>query len=255
VEPYCETYMDLTHDLLWEQASHGVKAIPMGYSAPVIYNAMERQGAACAKPNTAVLDSAFEVGSFHCACVLQADVADGLKVRSAARVAAMQAGDLSLIPAPTSTASQRGSPQSMDLLSASVIRSTGGRARSRNVSSALAHAGTLPPLATGRIPPGEDLRPDANPPAQGQQAAVGPVDGTGFREKAVLDGMGLATTELLLVAAQQMRALRPGETLKVVSDDFAVGEDLGAWCRMTGNELAGIIRGRGYVSCYVRRIT
>jgi hypothetical protein len=115
--------MDLTHDLLWEQASQRVRTIPAGYSAPVIYNAMEGQGAACAKPNTAALDSAFEVGSFHCACVLQGDVADGMKVRSAARLAALAAGDLPAAP------SAGGPPPVGDLFSAATLATTGGRRR------------------------------------------------------------------------------------------------------------------------------
>jgi radical SAM protein with 4Fe4S-binding SPASM domain len=240
-EPYCETYMDLTHDLLWEQASHGVKSVPRGYSPPVLYNTMERQGAACAKPNMAVVDSAFEVGSFHCACVLQADVADGMKVRSAARVAAMQAGDLSSIPPSTSTPPQGASAQAMDLLSGSVIRSTGGRARPR---------GPIGAAAASSPAAGMEHIPSENSHSNG----VGhPIVDSGFHENAVLDGMGLATTELLLRTAAQLRALRPGDTLKVVNDDPAAREDVAAWCRMTGNDLAGVVRGKGYASYYIRR--
>ncbi|HET9493157.1 MAG TPA: PqqD family peptide modification chaperone [Chloroflexia bacterium] len=255
-EPYCETFMDLTHDLLWEQASQGVKSIPRGYSSPVIYNAMERQGAACAKPNMAVLDSAFEVGSFHCACVLQADVADGMKVRSAARVAAMQAGDLSLIPTSTPTSAPSAPSQSLDLLSASVVRSTGGRSRQRRMSG-IPDAGAAPNghgAAPG--PHGSGHHPDATRPAPGPGGTQnGLAPGSQIQEDAVLDGMGLPTTELLLMIARQMRALRRGETIKVVNDDPAAREDLREWCRMTGNELAAVARGKGYASYYVRRTT
>jgi radical SAM protein with 4Fe4S-binding SPASM domain len=236
-EPYCETFMDLTHDLLWEQASQRVRNIPEGYSAPIIYNAMEGQGAACAKPNTATLDSAFEVGSFHCACVLQADVADGMKVRSAARMAAMQAGDL-----PTQASIQS---QAVDLFSTATIQNTGGRSKQRNF---------IPVFNNGRVVSDEGHSSNGHYPAEdtslSPQSSVLSPD---LQEKAVLDGMGQACVELLLTMAQQVRAIQSGEILKVVTDDPAAREDLGAWCRMTGNELVSVVKGKGYASYYVRR--
>ncbi|MBK6697118.1 MAG: hypothetical protein IPG50_33760 [Myxococcales bacterium] len=79
-EPYCETFMDITYDLLWElaleRADHRVEG-----PARVLAS-MEGEGAHCARPQTHQLDAAFEVGSFHCACVLQEDVEEGRKVRT-----------------------------------------------------------------------------------------------------------------------------------------------------------------------------
>ncbi len=243
-EPYCETFMDLTHDLLWEQASQGVKTMPKGYSSPTIYNAMEGQGAACAKPNMTVLDSAFEVGSFHCACVLQADVADGMKVRSAARMAAMQAGDL---PAHAPAASN-GQTQSIDLFSAAMIRNTGGKARGRNF---------VPSFNDDTIRDADTSMRQASTQTNGHIAAAEnspvAVQTSALRESAVLDGMGQACVDMLLAMAKQVRSLQLGEVLKVVSDDPAACEDLGTWCQMTGNELAEVVKGHGYASYYVRR--
>ncbi|HMA34134.1 MAG TPA: PqqD family peptide modification chaperone [Chloroflexia bacterium] len=227
-EPYCETFMDLTHDLLWEQASQNVGAPPAGYQAPTIYNAMEGQGAVCARPHTRATDSAFEVGSFHCACVLQGDVADGLQVRAAARLAAQTAGDL---PGPPPA----GLAQTSDLFSVAARTTTGGR-RSRPFIPAFDDPARAP-----AVPP-----PAARPP---DPPAAPPL----LQERAVFDGMGQACVELLLTMAQQVRALAPGEILKVVTDDPAAREDLGAWCRMTGNDLAAVVKGQGYASYFVRR--
>ena len=53
--------------------------------------------------------------------------------------------------------------------------------------------------------------------------------------------------------AKMVRSLEPGQVLKVVTDDVAAREDLGSWCRMTGNELIDRIKGDGCESYYIRR--
>jgi radical SAM protein with 4Fe4S-binding SPASM domain len=264
-EPYCETFMDLTHDLLWELASQGVKPVREGYSTPVVYNAMEGQGAACAKPNMKVLDSAFDVGSFHCACVLQADVADGMKVRSAARMAAMQAGDLPILdnrrwtmddnPASSSIVHRPSSAegtQSIDLFSAATLRQTGGRVRRPNFTSS-SNGNTNSGIALSV----ENEAPSVNGAERGvaietQQPTAVPKLSIG-EEAAVLDAMGRATEEVLAALARHLHSLGAGDILKVVTDDPSARDDLAAWCRMTGNELAGMVKGVGYYSFYIRR--
>ncbi len=262
-EPYCETYMDLTHDLLWEQATQGVGPIPAGYAAPAIYNAMEGQGAVCARPHTTATDSAFEVGSFHCACVLQGDVADGLKVRSAARLAAMQAGDLPAAPAAAAG-------QASDLFSVATLQQTGGRRRQPFAPAF--NDGQDGGPATGAAPECASPRPVpvavVGAPVKGHTASA-PVGAATDQpalvtppalpvpavlvEAAVFDGMGQACVDLLLAMARQVKALAPGAILKVVTDDPAAREDLAAWCRMTGHELADTVKGKGYASYYIRR--
>ena len=250
-EPYCETFMDLTHDLLWEQADRGVKTVPKGYSSPMIYNSMEGQGAACAKPNMAVLDSAFEVGSFHCACVLQADVADGMKVRSAARMAAMQAGDLPTHP----PAAANGLPQSIDLFSTAMIRNTGGKSRRPNFvpsfdENEITHAES--PVQQASTQTGSWAKPNTGHIAAAGNPTVA-AHVSDLQESGVFDGMGQACAHLLPVVAKRLRSLQLGEILKVVTDDPAARDDLTAWCRMTSNELAEVVKGHGYASYYVRR--
>lgn len=234
-EPYCETYMDITHDLLWELASDGVGPLPSGYAAPIIYNAMEGEGAACSRPHTNTLDHAFEVSSFHCACVLQGDVADGLKVRSASRLAAMAAGDL-----PTAA----GATTSADLFS--IHRDEQSAARRKFIplfvdDEPLPRAGRVDPTAAN------DAVHLDEPPVVASAAL------SDLKEHDVFDGMGQACVELLLTMARRLRSLEQGEILKVVTDDPAAKEDLGAWCRMTGNELASVVKGQGYANYYIRR--
>ena len=74
--------MDSTHAMLWELGLAGVPANGGngGYEAPRLYNAMDRAGSHCARPNTVARDRAFEVGSYHCVCVLESDVTEGAAV-------------------------------------------------------------------------------------------------------------------------------------------------------------------------------
>jgi radical SAM protein with 4Fe4S-binding SPASM domain len=170
-EPYCDTYMDLTHDMLWEL---GLAGVPVdgnggGYQAPRLFHAMDGAGSHCARPNTVATDLAFEVGSYHCICVLESDVAEGAALRPQAAAAAVR-------------------------------------------------------------------------------SATDP-----FQPTASFDAVGHACVELLLPMAKMVRALEPGQVLKVVTDDVAAREDLASWCRMTGNELLDRVKGDGVESYYVRR--
>jgi radical SAM protein with 4Fe4S-binding SPASM domain len=166
-EPYCQTFMDLTHDMLWELGLAGVSetAAAGKYVAPRVYNAMDSAGSLCARPNTRAVDRAFEVGSYHCVCVLESDVQEGA------------------------------------------------------------------PVATKIPADGADpLEPAAS-----------------------FDAIGRACVELLLPMANEVRALKAGQVLKVTTDDPAAREDLSSWCRMSGNELAGRIKGNGFEHYYIRR--
>ncbi|MBK6697119.1 MAG: sulfurtransferase TusA family protein [Myxococcales bacterium] len=65
--------------------------------------------------------------------------------------------------------------------------------------------------------------------------------------------MGQSCVELLLPMAKLVKGLATGAVLRIVTDDPAAREDLGAWCSMTGNELAFVDRKVGYATYYVRR--
>ena len=155
----------------WELGLAGVETRIMsnGYEAPRLYNAMEGAGAKCARPNTTAVDRAFEVGSYHCVCVLESDVAEGVAFKPVVKIT---------------------------------------------------------PIA------------QANDP---------------YAATVSFDAMGESCVELLLPMAKMVRALQTNQILKVVTDDPGAREDLGAWCRMTGNELLERVKSVGYDSYFIRR--
>jgi len=169
-EPYCETFLALTHDMLWELGTAGLPASTGGnsYQAPQLLRAMEGAGAVCTRPNTVAIDRAHEVGSYHCVCVLESDVSEG-----------------AIVPA---------------------------------LATSLAEAVADPHQPAGTF-----------------------------------DAIGQTCIDLLLPMAERMRALEVGSVLRVTTDDLAAGEDLAAWCRMTGNELVDRSKADGYSNYYIRR--
>ncbi len=77
-DPYCSTYRTLFGDILWELASDGVTPQGNGqtYSAPLIYNAMDAKLPAHLGSGIKSVDNNFDVGCYHCSCVLSVDVED-----------------------------------------------------------------------------------------------------------------------------------------------------------------------------------
>jgi radical SAM protein with 4Fe4S-binding SPASM domain len=170
-EPYCATYDELTHEMLWELGTAGVETIATGsgYAPPRLFNCMDGAGAKCARPNTVATDHAFEVGTYHCVCVLEGDVEEGVALR----------------------------------------------------------------------------------PGSGPSGASAPADP--HSPTASFDAIGHSCVELLLPMSKMVRALAPGQVLKVQTDDIAAREDLASWCRMTGNELLDRIKAEGIDHYYIRR--
>ena len=70
-DPYCEAYKQQLLELLWEMAAEGLHG--QQDSRPTIYRAMSNELQGCAIDGNSVLDAAFEVGTYHCACVLAMD--------------------------------------------------------------------------------------------------------------------------------------------------------------------------------------
>jgi tRNA 2-thiouridine synthesizing protein A len=54
---------------------------------------------------------------------------------------------------------------------------------------------------------------------------------------AVLDTFGLLCPMPIIKTAAKMKELKPGDVLKVLSDDPGIKEDMPAWCITSGNEL------------------
>jgi tRNA 2-thiouridine synthesizing protein A len=57
------------------------------------------------------------------------------------------------------------------------------------------------------------------------------------RADAVWDAGDLACGELIVTLYGRMRAMRPGEVLRLVALDSGAPADLPAWCRLTGHTL------------------
>lgn len=52
-EPYCETFLDLTHDMLWELGTAGLPRLASGngYEPPQLFGAMERRQMCNGRPH------------------------------------------------------------------------------------------------------------------------------------------------------------------------------------------------------------
>ncbi len=76
-EPYCLTYKDLFERILWDLAKEGVHSTDSGsYSTPYVYNAMDGKLPQHLEPAYKTVDKDFEVGTYHCSCVMAIDVED-----------------------------------------------------------------------------------------------------------------------------------------------------------------------------------
>ncbi len=76
-DPYCNTHRELIYDVLWDLSTPGKIRQVDGYEKPVIYRSMEERLPTCAVPSKRVKDFSFEVGTFHCSCVLAIDNEEG----------------------------------------------------------------------------------------------------------------------------------------------------------------------------------
>lgn len=77
LDPYCSTYKSLFEDIIWELASEGVTSQDgKGYAPPVVYNAMDSKLPGHLGAGIKSIDKNFDVGCYHCSCVLSVDVED-----------------------------------------------------------------------------------------------------------------------------------------------------------------------------------
>lgn len=81
VDPYCATYKSLFQDVIWELALEGVSPQNgKGYSPPLVFNAMDSKLPGHLGAGIKSIDKNFEVGCYHCSCVLSVDVEDDEEV-------------------------------------------------------------------------------------------------------------------------------------------------------------------------------
>jgi radical SAM protein with 4Fe4S-binding SPASM domain len=76
-DPYCSTYKSMFEEIIWELASESVA--PQNtkeYEAPTVFNAMDSILPGHFDKGIKSIDKKFEVGCYHCSCVLSVDVED-----------------------------------------------------------------------------------------------------------------------------------------------------------------------------------
>jgi radical SAM protein with 4Fe4S-binding SPASM domain len=82
-DPYCSTYKSMFEDIIWDFATEGTDSIKdngRGYIEPVVFNAMDDKAPKHIGAGLKQIDRNFEVGCYHCSCVLSVDVEDDEEV-------------------------------------------------------------------------------------------------------------------------------------------------------------------------------
>ena len=69
-----------------------------------------------------------------------------------------------------------------------------------------------------------------------------------------LDCFGLLCPMPIIQTAQQIKKMKVGEILEVVSTDKGIKEDMPAWCRTTGQEYLGLEEEDETFKVYVKKI-
>jgi tRNA 2-thiouridine synthesizing protein A len=70
----------------------------------------------------------------------------------------------------------------------------------------------------------------------------------------ILDCIGLYCPMPIVKTSQEIKKMKAGETLEVLSDDKGIKEDMPAWCRTTGNEFLGMEEQNGEIKVFVRKL-
>ncbi len=73
------------------------------------------------------------------------------------------------------------------------------------------------------------------------------------RPDRTLDTVGLLCPIPIIRTAKLIKEMAPGEIVLVLSDDWGVHVDLPAWCKMSHNELLGIVDDGVVLKAYVRK--
>lgn len=68
-----------------------------------------------------------------------------------------------------------------------------------------------------------------------------------------LDVTGLFCPLPILLAAREMRKLRPGDLLEVVGDDPGIREDMPVWCERAGHRLVEMEEEEGKIRSLVEK--
>ena len=69
----------------------------------------------------------------------------------------------------------------------------------------------------------------------------------------IIDARGKSCPMPIVLMAKAMNGLSPGDRLIVQADDRAFPEDVGAWCKKTGNVLVELAQRAGYYEAEIQR--
>jgi len=75
-----------------------------------------------------------------------------------------------------------------------------------------------------------------------------------MKAERTLDCIGLYCPMPIVKTSQEIKKMKAGEVLEVLSDDKGIKEDMPAWCRTTGNEFLGIEEQAGEIRAYVKKL-
>ena len=82
-DPYCEAYKSQISELMWQIAMPHPEE--QTENEPALYRHMENTLPGCAADGNRILDAAFDVGTYHCSCVLAMDAPGDTRRRSGTR--------------------------------------------------------------------------------------------------------------------------------------------------------------------------
>jgi TusA-related sulfurtransferase len=68
-----------------------------------------------------------------------------------------------------------------------------------------------------------------------------------------LDCTGLFCPMPIIKTKIELETMKPGETLEIIADDPGFKKDLPAWCDITGNIFAGIVKEGNLLKGYVMK--
>ena len=74
-----------------------------------------------------------------------------------------------------------------------------------------------------------------------------------LKEDVVVDARGLSCPMPVVKTAKAMKAMAPGQVLKLMATDLGSVKDVPAWAQGTGNELVATDEGGGVFTFYLRK--
>ena len=69
-----------------------------------------------------------------------------------------------------------------------------------------------------------------------------------------LDCVGLYCPMPIVNTTTEMKKIKVGEVLEVLSDDKGIVKDMPAWCKATGHEFLGVEQEKGQLKVYVKKM-